>query len=277
MKTKQYNEEELRLLTEVLPNVGSELRAAMTRLYLSAIRLAPPERREKSPIADRHASALMQSYYQMSRLVNNLSDASELADDRPYLLRNVDVVGAARELCDKAAPLFELEGVTLIFESDKPGCVIQLDDERFSRLLLNLLSNALKVTPRGGSVTVRVRVTEGWVRVSVSDTGRGIPPDQLDTVFERFLHTRALAPLPHGLGLGLALCRRIAQGHGGSIVAESEEGRGATFTVSLPHRRTDNYRLSDSMPLDSTGGFNPLLVELSDALGIEAFAGRYLD
>ena len=151
-----------------------------------------------------------------------------------------------------------------------------MDAGRIERLLLNLLSNALKFTPKGGSVDVRVRVTPRRVYLSVADSGRGIAPEKLEHVFDRFLDTDAMDPPPHGVGLGLAICRRIAQGHGGSIVAESEEGRGATFTVSLPNERAAGAVLRQPK-LAYGGGFNRTLVELSDALGADAFSYRYLD
>ncbi len=273
---RKYTKEELRLLTEVLPNVAQELRGAMANVYAAANRLAPPKAREADPAVDKNAAVFLQSYYRMHRVVGNLNDARELAETGRFVLSNDDVVGVARNVCERAEALFEAEGVTLTFESDKPGHVIAMDAERIERLLLNLLSNALKFTPKGGAVAVRVRTTPQRVCLSVSDTGCGIAPDKLEHVFDRFLETDAMDPPPHGVGLGLALCRRIAQGHGGAIVAESEEGSGATFTVSLPNVRSSNAVLRQPRT-EYAGGFNQTLLELSDALGAEAFTHRFLD
>ncbi|MBR3561619.1 MAG: HAMP domain-containing histidine kinase [Oscillospiraceae bacterium] len=273
---REYTEEELRLLTEVLPNVAQELRGAMANVYTAASLLAPMEAREKDESIDRNAAIFAQSYFRMYRVIGNLSDAAELAETGRYTLSNDDIVGVVREVCEKAEALFEAEGVTLTFQSDKPGQVIAMDAERVERLLLNLLSNALKFTPRGGSVAVRVRVTPQRVYLSVSDTGRGIAPDRLEHVFDRFLETDVMAPPPHGVGLGLAICRRIAQGHGGSIVAQSEEGKGATFTVALPNERVSGARLRQPK-IAYSGGFNRTLLELSDALSASAFTCRFMD
>ena len=273
---KEYSEEELHLLSEVLPNVAQELRGAMATVYAAANRLAPMSAREADAAVDKNAAIFTQSYYRMYRVVGNLTDAAKLADTAPFKLGNDDVVGVVRGVCEKAEPMFDAEGVTLTFESDKPGQIIAMDAELIERLLLNLLSNALKFTPKGGSVDVRVRVAERRVYLSVADTGRGIAPDKLEHVFERFLETGAMDPPPHGVGLGLALCRRIAQGHGGSIVAESEEGNGATFTVSLPNTKSSNGVLRQPKA-EYSGGFNRTLLELSDALGASAFTHQYLD
>lgn len=274
---KEYSQEELRLLTEVLPNVAQELRGAMANVYAAANRLAPASARENDERVDKNASVFMQSYYRMYRVVGNLTDARMLAEaGRFSTLVNDDIVGVVRGVCERAEALFEGEGVTLEFISDKSGHVIRMDAALIERMLLNLLSNALKFTPAGGRVEVRVRVAPRSVYLTVADTGRGIAPEELESVFDRFLDTAAISPPPHGMGLGLALCRRIAQGHGGAIVAESEEGRGARFTVSLPNERSDSVMLRQGGAI-FTEGFNETLLGLSDALSVGAFSYKYLD
>ena len=272
---RSYNEEELKLLTDVLPNVARHLSGAMANVYVAANRLAPPQARESDATLDRNAAIFLQSYYRMYRVIGNLNDARLLTDEGRFpTLANADVVGLVRDLCERAEALFEQQGVALVFESDKAGQIIALDENKLERALLNLLSNALKFTPRGGRVTVRVHVTRQRVYLSVSDTGCGIASEKLEHVFDRFLAVDAMDPEPHGMGLGLAICRRIAQGHGGSIVAEAVEGEGATFTIALPNERTSSVaRQTIAVP----SGFNETLVQLSDALGAAAFAYRYTD
>lgn len=273
---KRYSEEELNLLAQVLPNVATQLRGAMANVYTAAKLLVPDDARDADEKTDRIAAAFSQSYYQMYRVIGNLNDAAFLAETTPFPLYNDDIVGLCRSVCEKVEGLFDLSGVTLGFTADCESRIIGMDAERMERLLLNLLSNALKFTPHGGKVSVSVKTGGRNVLLTVTDTGCGIAADRLDTIFDRFLDTDRLDPAPHGLGLGLALCRRIAQGHGGRIVAESEEGRGATFTVALPNVKSPNNRLRDVATI-RTGGFNRYLVELSDALGAEAFRQRYLD
>lgn len=274
---KQYSEEEIRLLTQVLPNVALQLRGAMANVYASAQRLVPPEVRDGDEKVDQTASVFSQSYYQMYRVIGNLNDAAFLAESTPFTLYNDDIVGLCRSVCEKVEGLFELSGVALDFTADCESRIIGMDAALLERMLLNLLSNALKFTPRGGTVSVSVKTGGSNVLLRVADTGCGIAADRLDTIFDRFLDHDRFDPAPHGLGLGLALCRRIAQGHGGRIVAESEAGRGAVFTVSLPNVKSPNNRLHDVRTMDGYGGFNPYLVQLSDALGAEAFMQRYLD
>ena len=131
--------------------------------------------------------------------------------------------------------------------------------------------------PEGGTVSVRVKCGERHVQLTVADTGRGIEPERLAHIFERYLDTDRLDPAPpHGLGVGLSLCRRIAQGHGGMLVAESAVGKGTAFTLSLPNARSTDLSLSDRR-FDYAGGFDHVLMELSDALPSRAFLQKYLD
>ncbi len=272
---REYTEEELRLLTEILPNVGTELRDAVSSLYAAMSRLAPETAQETDPEAKKNAAVFMHGYCRMLRVIGNLSKAELLAKDDAPALRNLDLVGLCRDLCREAEALFELKRVTLTFESDVPGGVLAADEEQVKRLILNLLSNALRYTPEGGTVAVKIKWGERFAHLSVSDTGCGIALEKLDTVFDRFLHTEPLDASPHGVGLGLALCRAIAEAHGGRIVAESAEGEGATFTVSLPRRTVKNAMLR-APRIACAGGLNETLVELSDALPTEAFTYLHL-
>src|SRR6202008_1167700 len=110
------------------------------------------------------------------------------------------------------------------------------DADRLQQILWNLLSNAIKFTPRGGKVQLRLSRVNSHVEITVSDTGRGIAPEFLPYVFERFRQADASFSREHGgLGLGLAIARQLAELHGGTITAASGGiNRGATFTLKLP-------------------------------------------
>jgi signal transduction histidine kinase len=109
------------------------------------------------------------------------------------------------------------------------------DREKVEQILLNLLSNAIKFTPPGGSVTLVCRAGAEQVSIQVRDTGVGIPPEKLQRVFEPFVQVRGdLTRTAEGTGLGLAISRDLARGMGGDLTVESEEGRGSTFTLTVP-------------------------------------------
>jgi signal transduction histidine kinase len=108
---------------------------------------------------------------------------------------------------------------------------IQADAGRLDQVLSNLVANALRHTPRGGTITLRAAATPAGMRLQVSDNGSGIPPEDVPYIFERFWSGGA----PGGSGLGLAIARQLVQAHGGHITVESQTGKGATFTIVLPN------------------------------------------
>ena len=252
----------------LLPHAASQLRGALTNLYFAAARLAPAGERERDPALDAKAALVDQSYYRLVRLVNNLS-ATRYLSDAPLPMRDQDIVEFVTELFAKAASLAPLRGLEtrLVCAADSHICAFCPD--ALEQLLYQLLSNAFKFTPSGGLVTVELRLTGGRVFLSVEDTGSGIDPDRLETLFDSYHQAEQPAPPPQGLGLGLALCRGIAQGHGGTITAESHQGKGSRFTFSMPDRLSGTT-LSD-VRFDYGGGFNRALMALSESMPPEAF------
>jgi two-component system sensor histidine kinase BaeS len=113
---------------------------------------------------------------------------------------------------------------------------ITADPDRLAQVLANLVSNALRYTPTGGKITLSARPIDGGVRLQVSDTGAGIPPEDLPYIFDRFWRADRSRHRTAGTGsgLGLAIARQIVRAHGGSIVAQSSPGQGTTFILDLP-------------------------------------------
>ncbi len=255
----------------LLPQAAAQMRGALSNLYFAAARLAPAAARERDPDLDAKAALVDQSYYQIIRLVNNLSSVYYL-NDKPLPLRDQDIVDFVTEIFAGAASLAPLRGLEtrLICAASRHICAFCPD--ALEQLLCQLLSNAFKFTPPGGLITVELKLAGEWVFLSVEDTGSGISPERMETLFDSY-HSGALpASIPQGLGLGLALCRGIARGHGGTITAESRQGKGSRFTFSMPDRLSGTT-LSD-VRFDYSGGFNHILMALADAMPSEAFGIR---
>jgi two-component system sensor histidine kinase KdpD len=147
--------------------------------------------------------------------------------------RDVDVGGVVNRVLRTFGHQAQEKRVALEAEPCPPALTIPGDETRITWAVSNLLANALRYTPAGGRIAVSVMPSDGEVRITVSDTGPGIPPEQRDRVFERFTQG------PDGgemgaAGLGLAIVRDIVQAHGGRILLESEVGRGSRFTLELP-------------------------------------------
>ena len=271
-----FEEKSTLFQARMIRSITAQLRMTMTNVFASADLLAPAEAREQDPKLDKNAAIHSMSCHQMLRLISNLSTAADLMEGGRFEPKNDDIAGLCRELCEKAEYLFEMKGVALECVCEPVSQVVAFDSALMERLVLNLLSNALKFTPAGGRVEVRVKSAKGRIILSVSDTGCGIPADRLDNIFDRFLDAGQIDAAPYGLGLGLFLCSLIARKHSGRIMAQSREGEGTTFTLSLPERKAPTAELHD-LPFDYAGGFNHVLMELSDALPSGAFLQKYTD
>ena len=251
------------------------MRTALGGMHMAVSRLAPPDRRDGDAALDRDAAMLNRGYYALLRMANNLSNAPMLLSDEPFYKENADVVEWLAGLCHQAEPLFLLRGTTLTFQCAVAHHTAAIHRDRLEQAVWNLLSNALKFTPAGGRVTVSLRFERKQVLLTVTDTGGGIPVERMETVFDGYLHPERLAALPCGLGLGLPLCRRIAEGHGGRMVLDSRPDQGTSVTLALPDEMAEDT--VEDVQFDYAGGFQPALVGLADALPYQAFLQKHSD
>ncbi|HYC50151.1 MAG TPA: PAS domain-containing sensor histidine kinase [Gemmatimonadaceae bacterium] len=134
-------------------------------------------------------------------------------------------------------PQIETRGLNYIVAPCPDDLMVWADREKLQQILINLVSNSIKFTPRGGTISVRCERVANDVQFSVSDTGKGIPTDKLQEIFEPFVQVNSRFTRPQdGVGLGLAISRDLARGMGGDLTAVSEVGKGSTFTLKMPVR-----------------------------------------
>ena len=259
----------------LLPNIANQMRSLLSNLYLAASQVIPPEQREQDPALDAKAAILEQSFFRLLRLVNSMSAAEYLSDSQTLSLRDADLVKLVSEVCESSADLAEQLGIQLKFVCAMDRRVCAIHPAAVEQMLYHLLSNALKFTPAGGTVTVELKKSGETLRLTVSDTGCGIPSERMAHLFDGCFQPGHPSPAPYGLGLGLPLCRAIAEKHSGSITVESAPGKGSRFMVSLPDRQLGS-QLSD-IPSVYNGGFSRPLLGLADALPSDAFAVRNLE
>jgi signal transduction histidine kinase/ActR/RegA family two-component response regulator len=224
-----------RLKDEFLATLSHELRTPLNAVlgYARMLRLGIMDR-DKSNSAieavERNATALKQ-------IIEDVLDVSRIVTGRLRLnVEPVDLTALLHESCATVVPAADAKGVRLETVIDPISSPVSGDPDRLQQIVWNLLSNAIKFTPRGGRVQLRLSRVNSHVEITVSDTGRGISPDFLPYVFERFRQADATLTREHGgLGLGLAVAKQLAELHGGSISAASGgPEQGATFTVRLP-------------------------------------------
>ncbi len=171
-----------------------------------------------------------------SQMVDDLLDVSRIMSGKLRLdVQRVDVASVIEEAVASAQPAADAKGVRLVKVLGS-AAIIQGDPGRLQQIVWNLVSNAIKFTPRGGLVQVTLRKVDSHVQVQVSDSGQGITADVLPHVFQRFRQGDASATRHHGgLGLGLAIVKNLVEMHGGSVEAASDgEGHGSVFSVRLP-------------------------------------------
>jgi signal transduction histidine kinase len=262
-------DKEQEMLCRVLGSVAVQMRGSMGNIQAALERLVPDELPAGSA-AEKNAAILTQSYYRLLRIIDNLSTAPILTEETTIESGDADIVEWLEHLISQARPLVEGQGLTLTFRCAEDYHRVAMHREMMERLLWNLLSNAIKFTDPGGRIDVSLAFRAGLVLLTVADTGCGIPQDMMDTVYDRYMHPERMDPLPHGLGLGLALCRRIAEGHGGRFLLTSRENEGTTVTVALPDDRLGAGLVVEE-PMIPSGGFHEALVGLSDALSYRAF------
>jgi two-component system phosphate regulon sensor histidine kinase PhoR len=235
---------------EMVANVSHELRNPLASIRLLTETLAsepPPDaaRRMLGQIDDELAA--------LTQLVDELHELSQIESGRLALtMRPVCVPDLVASTMERLRPQAERHGLALHAEFPPALPAVLVDKDRIGQVLLNLLHNALKWTPAGGRIGVCACVVtpgldertarelervegHGWIKLSVCDTGIGMPAGETERVFERFYKVdRARTRDRGGSGLGLAIAKHVVERHGGRIWAESQEGRGSTFSMLLP-------------------------------------------
>jgi signal transduction histidine kinase len=188
-----------------------------------------PEQKNMVAMMERNTQNLIE-------LVNDLLDASKLESGTMRLdLTSTDFHTLARELREAMDPLAREKEIELVELLPPELPMLRADRAKLRRILVNLLSNALKFTPKGGRVEVRAEPEGAMVRISVTDTGVGIPAEDIARLFDKYEQARSRATRSEkGTGLGLYITRQLVELHGGKISATSEVGKGSTFTFTIP-------------------------------------------
>ena len=216
-----------------LAMVSHELRTTLTAV-LGWIRLARLHRLREADV-ERALAAIERGAGSQQRLVDDLLDVSRIARGQMHLrLEAIPLADAVQAAVDSLRPQAEDSGVH-IHAALEGTVAVRGDAERLQQVAANLISNALKFTPPGGSISVQVRGAVDVAVLIVNDTGPGISPDLLPHVFEWFRQgDLEQTHRQSGLGLGLGIVKQLVELHGGHVTVDSLPGRGATFTVTLP-------------------------------------------
>ena len=233
-EARDLAEEASRAKSEFIANVSHELRTPLQSILgfseLGMVRSQGQERLA-AMFADVQSAG-----QRMLALVNDLLDVSKIESTvGTFHVERTDLRGPVRSVLRELDPLLERHGLHIELQLDDSPLMAKVDPLRFAQVIRNVLANAIRFSPPGSTIGLSGTVTAtDEVHLCVSDRGPGIPPAELEAIFEAFVQSSATKDGAGGTGLGLAICRKILVAHGGRIHAENLEGGGAAFHVYLP-------------------------------------------
>ena len=270
-------EEALRLKDEFLATLSHELRTPLNAIsgWLQIVRSQPdPDRLERGLVAIERNTAVL------TRLIADLVDVSRVVTGTLTLnVRPTDVRQVVDAALDSVRPAVLAKRLEVQIVDRSAGEPAAADPDRLQQIVWNLLSNAVKFTPAGGRITIALERADSMIELVVADTGRGIRPEFLSRVFDRFSQQDAGMTREHGgMGLGLAIVRHLAELHGGSVNVASIVGEGATFTVRIPLTAGQGARMAAAPvgePRLRLSGLHVLVVD--DQEDAREIAGKMLE
>lgn len=253
---QQFESEQLR----VLALAARELRGPLAGAMLAAQHMA----------RDAVTGQLNRSLCQLLRIVGNMSDAAGFGP--MFRPEHVNVGALFQEIGEKAITLSEQTGVQISFTGLEKSAVCCLDRQMMERAVLNMISNALKFTPKGGNIQLALYRNGKQFRFSVSDSGGGITEQEQATLFTRYLREPTVEDPRHGIGLGMLLIRNAAARHRGAVLVDRPHGGGSRVTITFFSAPVDSAALHSKLVTADYGGEQDhALIELSDFLPYSAY------
>ncbi|WP_253200451.1 ATP-binding protein [Clostridium sp. CF012] len=242
-KKNETNKELQKLLIsedEFIANISHELKTPLNVIFSSAQLFemycnngSLDDRREK---IIKYIDSIKLNSYRLSKLINNIVDSSKIkAGFFEMHLSNNNIINIIEDIVMSVIDYSDSKGLNLIFDTDIEEKVIACDPEKIERIVLNLISNAIKFSEKGTEICVNIQNKNEFVEISVIDNGVGIASNHKDVIFDRFKQVnKSLSRNAEGTGIGLSLVKSIVELHGGVIFVESELDKGSKFTFTLP-------------------------------------------
>lgn len=268
-ETMEYN----RFITEFFANISHELKTPLNIIFSSVqllILLKDNSDKETAQKKEKYLYVMKQNCYRLVRLINNILDITKYDSGFIVLhLRNNDIVRVIENITMSIVSYAESKNINIVFDTQIEEKVIAFDEEKIERVILNLLSNALKFTNEGGFIYVNIMddVDNEKVIISVKDSGIGIPDDKKEQIFNRFVQVdKTLRRNAEGTGIGLSLVKSFVELHEGTIEVKSELEKGSEFIIKLPAREIEN----------TTCGETEIKSNISERINLE-FSDIYSD
>ncbi|MEF2111643.1 MULTISPECIES: PAS domain-containing sensor histidine kinase [Clostridium] len=268
IKSNINMKEALKSQGEFLVNISHELKTPLNVIFATAqlfnVYCESGSLDENKDSIIKYIGSIKQNSYRLSKMINNIVDLSKIeAGFFKLNLSNNDIVKFVEDIVLSVTNFTDSKGLNIIFDTNTEEKIIACDPEKIERVVLNLISNAIKFSDAGNEILVTVNDKNEFVEISVKDNGIGIEKKYLDMIFDRFKQVdKSLSRNAEGTGIGLSLVKSIVELHGGTITVESQYGTGSKFTVSLPSGKVSNEnKIYNS---EVRGKDQSIRVELSD-------------
>ena len=242
-----------------------ELREPLSNVMTVTDQLFPTLKTDDTKTKDQ-ISRLNRGLFQMLRILGNMSDADHYNADTGAWQEMQDICSVLDEVFSRGAALAAHAGVTLHYTGYPDRVYTLADVQKLERMVLNILSNALKFTPAGGTIHAKLTRRGTRMYLSVCDSGSGIAENMRGNIFSRYAREAALEDSRYGLGLGMVLIRSTAAVHGGTVLVDHPDGTGTRMTISFAIRQGETILRSPRMQIDYAGEWDHGLIELSDVL-----------
>lgn len=236
--------------SEFLANMSHELRTPMHAILNYSYSGFKRLQENDTDKLEKYFKNIQASGERLSKLLNNLLDLSKIESGRlEFHFQDTDLHSIAEYASTELQSLLSAKDLKVVQKSETTNSIAPFDPDRITQVIINLLSNAIKFSPRGGTITMTLRDAERMVdgvpmphlSFSIDDEGEGIPEDELDDIFDKFIQSSKTKTGAGGTGLGLSICRDFINAHKGKIWAKNNAAGGATFTFLLPrHERLVN-------------------------------------
>lgn len=270
---KNLAKESLKMEEEFFINITHELKTPLNVIFsanqLMSMQLSEGLNNGNRDSVERNMKIIKQNCYRLTKLVNNIVDLSKIESGHLDLnLENVNIVELVEDIVQSISHYIEGNGLNVIFDTNTEEKIIAVDSYKIERIILNLMSNAIKFSDKGNEITVTVLDNGDYIEIMVKDNGVGIEKEYLEFIFERFHQIdKTLSRNAEGSGIGLALVKSMIELHGGKIKVESKLGEGSTFKVILPVKLVDDVEINKNIKfLDNKS--EKINIEFSDIYSI---------
>ncbi len=266
---KNKLEETIKTQDDIFANVSHELKTPLNVIFSTAQLLDSYLKYNSldavKPKISRCINTIKQNCYRFTKLINNIVDLSKM--DSGFLklnLKNENIVEIIENIVLSVSEYVRVKGLDIIFDTDTEEKIIACDPEKIERIMLNLISNAIKFSNPGGTIYVNASDKGDFFEISVTDTGVGIEKKFLEYIFMRFYQVdKTLARNAEGTGIGLSLVKSIVDMHGGKTSVISETGKGSTFRFELPVR-TVGQAIDNESKTAIRNNIDMISIEFSD-------------